>query len=99
MKVSKNCAGIISRYASLDNEKLGKAEEFVNSILGDAEISQGKFDALVSNTYRVGSEKAKSLIEKVKENPNGKFSGLFVENISKEEAAWGKEEVNYFENR
>lgn len=27
IKVSKNCADIISRYASLDNEKPGKAEE------------------------------------------------------------------------
>lgn len=98
MKKSEICEAIIARYSTVDSEKLSKAEEFVNGILGDVEISQGKFDALVSYTYRVGLEKAKNLIEKVKENPNGKFSGLFVKDIAREEAMWGKEEVNLFEN-
>ena len=98
MKVSKRCEEMIARYAELNKAKLIKSEGFANKILSGMEISQGKFDALVSYTYRVGENTAKNLIEKVAANPVGNFSSLFVKDIAMDAVRWGKEEVNLFEN-
>ncbi|MBP3466024.1 MAG: hypothetical protein J6K01_00220 [Paludibacteraceae bacterium] len=98
MKVSKRCEEMIARYAELNGAKLVKSEDFANKILNGMEISQGKFDALVSYTYRVGENTAKNLIEKVAANPVGNFSSLFVKDIAMDAVRWGKEEVNLFEN-
>jgi hypothetical protein len=98
MKVSKRCEEMIARYVELNGAKLVKSEDFANKILNGMEISQGKFDALVSYTYRVGENTAKNLIEKVAANPVGNFSSLFVKDIAMDSVRWGKEEVNLFEN-
>ncbi|MBP5306478.1 MAG: hypothetical protein J6Y79_00300 [Paludibacteraceae bacterium] len=104
MKTSKFCTEMIARHAELEMEKLNKMQEFVNDKLGGAEISQGKFDALVSYAYRLatrsieGVDKAKALIEQVKSNPTGNFAAIFVEGATGNDVRWSKEEVSLFEN-
>ena len=95
---------MIARHAELEMEKLNKMQEFVNDKLGGAEISQGKFDSLVSYAYRLatrsieGVDKAKALIEQVKSNPTDNFAAIFVEGATGNDVRWSKEEVSLFEN-
>ena len=89
---------MIARYVELNGAKLVKSEGFTNKILNGMEISQGKFDALVSYTYRVGENTAKNLIENVAANPVGNFSSSFDKDMAMHAVRWGKEEVNLFEN-
>ncbi len=104
MKVSNYCKETIARYTELDEQKLGAAEIFVTKWLNGATVDAGKFDALVSYTYRKmkASEDAMvaatSLIKAVAKNPNARLSGVFVKGAGKDTVKWAKEEVNMFEN-
>ncbi len=102
MKVSNYCKETIARYTELDEKKLEAAELFVTKNLNGATVDAGKFDALVSYTYRKmkASEDAciaaATLVKKVaKSEP--RLSGEFVKG-SKDQIKWAKEEVNMFEN-
>lgn len=104
MKVSNYCKETIARYTELDEQKLGAAEFFVTRWLNGATVDAGKFDALVSYTYRkmkVADDAmvaATSLIKAVAKNPKARLAGVFVKGAGKDAAKWAKEEVNMFEN-